>query len=151
MKWKNAFCLILAGLLAASALSCGGTEPENPTGSDTSGSSSDSAAPEAEYAFTDKYSGRTFAFLNAGDIYSMHAQIDRERADGEMLNDAMYNRCRTLEEKMGITLEETIKASMRSLPSTQNRFSSPPRIPIRRSIFPTAICPASPRRICFTI
>ena len=47
--------------------------------------------------------------LNADDIYSMHAKIDPGESNGDALNDAEYERCRTLEDKTGVKLVETNK------------------------------------------
>ena len=36
----------------------------------------------------------------------MRAEIDREESTGESLNDAMYERCRTFEDRTGVLIEE---------------------------------------------
>ena len=106
-----------AALLAsvtASAAACGSTpaetqESEACTENAAVTTEEVSAAPAFVYDYPEEYAGSTFRILNAEDIYSMHAQIDREGENGEALNDILYNRCRAFEEKTGVTLEETGK------------------------------------------
>lgn len=97
---------ILAGTLA----SCGGeTSGTNDTG--TSGAENTdggtTAAEEPEYDFTKDYDGKTFRILNYEDVFSMHAKISPETEDGDLLNDTQYKCISTLEDKTGVTVEET--------------------------------------------
>ncbi len=104
---KRIFTLLLALAMLAGTVSCGGETPADTQPSDTgTDSASDTVGQEPEYTFTKEYSGETLTILNAEDIWSMHARIDRDGTDGEVLNDAMYERCRKVEEEMEITLEE---------------------------------------------
>ena len=105
----------LLASLTASVCACGSASAELPK-TDTDADSA--AIPQAEtetaeqgfvYDYPQDYSGGLFRVLNAGDVYSMHAQLDREAETGEALNDIMYSRCRTFEEMTGVTLEETGK------------------------------------------
>ncbi|MBQ8509029.1 MAG: extracellular solute-binding protein [Clostridia bacterium] len=99
MKYKP-FPLLLAALMLTT--SCGGTSNPTNTPVDTT-----TAEPEVTYEFTSNYGGYEFRILNADDIWSMHASITREQQTGEVLDDAMYRRCTTLEDKLNITLNET--------------------------------------------
>ncbi|MCI8387340.1 MAG: hypothetical protein HFE63_02595 [Clostridiales bacterium] len=104
MKKVIAICLLAS--MAAAMLACGDTDkPTDVTTESTDSESSDAA--EREYQFP-RYDGYEFTVLNAGDVYSMHGNIDTE-ATGELLSDTMYNRCRTLEDKTGIKFIETTK------------------------------------------
>ncbi len=77
------------------------------TTADTAAEAVTEAQTEAfVYEYTKTYDGAEITILNAGDIYSMRAQIDRETTTGEPLDDAMYNRCRLVEEKLNIKLVE---------------------------------------------
>ena len=88
-------------------VSCGNNEATN---NDTTTKSDTDTQTQEEvkfvYEFSQDYAGSEFTVLNAEDIYSMRAEMDREEITGEALDDAMYNRCRTLEEKMGIVFVE---------------------------------------------
>ncbi len=65
------------------------------------------AADDDSYVFGETFGGTQFRILNTEDIYSMHAKIDPEEQNGETLNDAQFLTCRTLEEKLELTLTET--------------------------------------------
>jgi len=97
--------LLLAALLGSAA--CGDTTEQT----DYTGTTADTTAPVTDpevipYTYTEAYKGKEFRILNGEDSWNMHMQINREEATGEPLNDAMYERCRILEEKMGITITE---------------------------------------------
>ncbi|MBQ8508324.1 MAG: hypothetical protein IJ493_00260 [Clostridia bacterium] len=105
MKRSITLLLLLSMLMTAS---CGSSDV--PT--DTTSASTDTtteAPKEFVYEFNGNFGGEEFNILNAGDIYSMHAEIDREEITGESLDDAMYERCRTLEEKLNIVVKEDTK------------------------------------------
>ena len=114
--------LLLAALLL-SAVGCG--NDSGPTGnSGSEDSSADNSETSTETAKSYEYAdmgGREFRVLNAADIYSMHANIDRETTNGDMLNDAEYNRCRLLEEKMNIVFNETNQGVDNEVADTANR------------------------------
>ena len=97
-------------LLSALIISTGCAETANdPKMTETSDSQTTTTAPmEEEYVFP-RWEGKEFRVLNADDIYSMHAKIDPGESNGDKLNDAEYDRCRTLEDKTGITFVETNK------------------------------------------
>lgn len=58
------------------------------------------------YEYSKKYDGATVTILNAGDIYNMRAEIDREELTGDSLDDVMFNRCRKVENELNVKLEE---------------------------------------------
>lgn len=109
MKYSSSF--IAAALLSAALISCGGTD--TPISADTEAvtTAPDTASvTESPYEYPEvDMGGETFRFLNAEDIYSMRAQIDRESLTGESLDDAMYERCREVEKRLNLVLEETGK------------------------------------------
>ena len=100
---KRYSALLLALLLAAQTISCGDSG-KNQT--ETTENSGETTAKADGYEFSEKWSGRELTILNPYDIYSMHSELDRETQTGEPLDDAMYDRCRKLEEKMGIKIVE---------------------------------------------
>ena len=103
MQKKIISILLLASIIAS--IGCSGEAAQS--GDNTTASNTTSAAPADEYEFSTAYEGYEYRVLNADDIYSMHAKIDPGEANGETLNDAEYERCRTLEDKMGIKFVET--------------------------------------------
>ncbi|MBQ8508330.1 MAG: hypothetical protein IJ493_00290 [Clostridia bacterium] len=106
MKRNITLLLLFSMLLTAS---CGGSDtPGNDT---TTAGTTDTttAAQEFVYEFNGDFGGEEFNILNAGDVYSMHAEINREEATGDPLDDAMYERCRYLEEKLNIVIVEETK------------------------------------------
>ena len=99
---------------SACLLSCGGssdggsTTNENSTEAVTTADTE--AVTESLYTYPEvDYGGSAFRFLNAEDIYSMRAQIDREGLTGESLDDVMYERCREVERRVNVVLEETCR------------------------------------------
>ena len=108
MKTKlRTLSLLLAALLASSALSACGSEPVNTdNGGDTSAADT-SAEAEKGYDYPTDYSGDTVNILNIEDIFSMHAVIDTGETNGDTLNDTQYNAVRKLEDMTGITWNET--------------------------------------------
>ena len=102
MKFRP-FPLLLAAILLAS---CGeSSAPVETTAADSTDTTT-AAETGLVYEFTEDYGGYEFRILNSEDIYNMHATIIREEQTGETLNDAMFKRCSTLEEKLNITLTE---------------------------------------------
>lgn len=102
-------CALLCTLLvcAGNVISCGDTPAEPVGGSETAPAVTEATTEEAYvYEYSQAYAGKEYRVLNAYDIYSMHGNIDKDGEDGEPLNDAMYNRVRTLEEKTGIKWAE---------------------------------------------
>ncbi len=103
---KTALFICLSVLLCAVSCSSSTENPDTGSnGTDTSIGSSDTAGAKT-YDFGESLGGREIRFSNLTDRYSMHIEIDRESSSGEPLDNAMYERCRAVEEKMGITLIE---------------------------------------------
>lgn len=105
MKKRLLSLALLLALILPTA--CGETDGETKT-NDTTDSQTTSAPVDEEYVFP-RWDGKEFRVLNADDIYSMHAKIDPGVSNGDMLNDAEYNRCRALEDKTGVKFVETNK------------------------------------------
>lgn len=98
--------VISISLLSALILSVGCGSKGAVTETTPTGETETTAAQVEEYQFA-RFDGYEFRVLNADDIYSMHAKIDPGETNGDSLNDAEYERCRTLEDKMGIKFVET--------------------------------------------
>lgn len=105
MKQKRIISLLLLSAIIFS-IGCSNEQSENVTDNSEDTVTHDSVNNSVEYEFT-RYDGYEFRVLNADDIYSMHAKIDSGEINGDTLNDAEYERCRTLENKTGIKFIET--------------------------------------------
>ncbi len=116
MKKNQISLLLCTAMLALSVMSCGDAgdtgNPVTDAAVDTTGETA--AVTEAEetvlpynYALTD-FGGHEFVFLNEGEIENNWANplIAPEAADGETINDALYNRKVAVEEALNITLRE---------------------------------------------
>ncbi len=94
--------LILAATMLAT-ISCGSSSgsTETTTSADTT------AAEETGYPYpAEGLGGYSFRVLNYDDFFGCKITLDFESATGEVLDDAIYNRNRQVEEKLGITFEE---------------------------------------------
>lgn len=105
---KRHISIVLLLSMLASLTACGGdagtpSETTSPT-ADTGTTVADS--DEISYEFDRTFGGEEFHILNCKDVYSMHAQLDREEQTGDPLDDAMYERCRMLEELLEIKIVE---------------------------------------------
>ncbi|MCQ2432989.1 MAG: hypothetical protein MJ175_10350, partial [Clostridia bacterium] len=107
---------ILASVLALSSAlaSCGGETPaeasKNTSVTDApEGSAAVTAQPdENAYPYEIKdMNGFTFRVLNSGPLWSQIMTVDTDSMDGEVLNDAIYNRNRTVESKLNCKIEVT--------------------------------------------
>lgn len=100
--------MLLALLCAASAVTaCGGDQETTPTGTDT-GTAAAESGTEARWhdalpAELD-LGGQTFVIHSRGDE-GPNLEIDTEKEDGEVLNDAIFQRNRGLEERLNMKLE----------------------------------------------
>jgi uncharacterized membrane protein len=66
-----------------------------------------SAETQPEYAYPDvNYNGYTLNVLNVTDLWDMFVYLDKTELNGEILNDAVYNRNRRLETMFNFTLNE---------------------------------------------
>ena len=98
--------LLLAALMAASAVSCGSAGTTTDTTEAPSGDTT-TAEQVPTYEWPTAYSGSEFKILNYEDIYNMHSKLSPEESTGETLNDAQFNAVSYFEEMTGVTLVET--------------------------------------------
>ena len=103
---KKIIILMLLASILISTISCGseGGNPDVTTGGDDAATQEETTTYTYEYS--KKYDGATVTILNAGDIYNMRAEIDREELTGDSLDDVMFNRCRKVENELNVKLEE---------------------------------------------
>lgn len=98
--------LILAAMLAG----CGQTPSSGSETTDVT-APSDTTEEVTEYAYPypdTGYGGEEFGILNMADMYTMHCGILRDELNGDVLNDAVFNRNKLIETKFDITLNETL-------------------------------------------
>lgn len=99
--------LILAALLT-STIACGETELPNNELPDDSSSSETTAEEEYVYPELD-LEGYEFNILNTAQTYNFYSTLDLETQTGDTVDDAVFNRNRTLEEqfKINIVVDDT--------------------------------------------
>ena len=108
---KNITALTLALLLTLTAASCGGNANSDET---TAGDTGTTSAPETEkdlYADlpTGDYGDTDFNIYN-GTMSWAYSSIDVEEMNGSALDDAVYQRTRAVEDKLGVKINVTEKA-----------------------------------------
>ena len=109
---KAAAFLLACLMMTPSVLSCGGTDtPANDTSAVT-GTAQTTAAPadtdtEALYPYeTPDLGGYTLRILSSGYLWDMFQEVDVTETNGEVLNDAVYNRNRKVEAKLNCAFDE---------------------------------------------
>ena len=107
MKYTKISTLLLAtALILASCGSGGQNEPKVTDSKDTS-SSSDTTVEETGYKYPDvDYGGYEFRVLNFDKYVNCTIRVDETEQTGEKLSDAIYNRNRKVEEKLGFRMKE---------------------------------------------
>lgn len=99
--------LLLAALCANLVCACGdtGSKPNETTTSPSDTSGSDTAAQE--YAYPDKtYGGYEFRVFNIHNMWDCYMNLDLDALTGDVVDDAVYNRNRLVEQKLDIKLKE---------------------------------------------
>lgn len=106
---KKRLSIILALLMLAACTSCGGGEvPSDTTAPD---SNTQSTAPEETEPDlladlpTGSYGGYTFKILGPSEGIYLYTKVVVEEADGEPVNDAIYERNQKVEEDLDISIE----------------------------------------------
>ena len=108
MKQKLSLILLMA--LIASAVSCGDTAQNNPESSGDTSAEETTVVVEKDYLdtlSTDKFSGRTLRIFDANDHPEMHINVALDEQNGDLVNDALYNRDLLMENTFGVTIEYT--------------------------------------------
>lgn len=105
-------CLLLALLTLLPLTACGSTTEET-TATTTSTGNDNTVADTEETEVTDdlpddlNYNGTDFAFYTRQKEF-FHSPINIEESTGEQLNDALYDRARFVEDRLGVTFAETL-------------------------------------------
>lgn len=108
-RFKQAGILLLAAFLLAGCSSGSGgkeTEKENTPPSDNA-AIGETENEEEKWQYPDvDYGGGAFRILNLDQLWDMFIRIDVDELTGEPLNDAVYNRNRTVEDKLNCKIVE---------------------------------------------
>ena len=110
---KQTTAVLLASLLLASTLiSCGSSGDNTPVVTEaqnnTAAVETEAAETEAVYPYeTPDLNGYTLRVLSSGHLWDMYQEVDVTETNGEVLNDAVYNRNRKVESKLNCAFEET--------------------------------------------
>lgn len=108
MKATRKIALLLLGALCANLVcACGdtGTKPNETTASPSDTSGSDTTAEE--YVYPDKtYDGYEFRVFNIHKMWECYMNLDLDTLTGDVVDDAVYNRNRLVEQKLDIKLKE---------------------------------------------
>lgn len=111
---KNTLSLLLCAMLLASAVSCGGSSTQTETGDDTAETeSATQASTETETTEPDRldelgahdYSGSVYTVLDANPNASMHINIPSDEQTGEMINDTLWTRDATIEDRYHLRID----------------------------------------------
>ncbi len=105
---KRISAILLALLLAGTCVGCG--EAVEDTTADTapvSGETTAETADEGGWQYPAvNYDGAAYRVLNFDQLWNMYIHVDAAELTGEALNDAVYNRNRTVEEKLNVVIDE---------------------------------------------
>lgn len=103
---KRLLAMLLAAIMTASMVACAG---------DTTDDTADTAAvgetaaveTEAAWEFPDvDYAGGEYRILNFDQLWNMYIHMDMPEQTGEILNDAVYNRNRKVEDELNCVIAE---------------------------------------------
>ena len=103
MKRITGILLVIAML--ASMAGCGGKETDSDDTSSQNAVTTD-AVTDPEYIYPElDCGGDSFTILNLENVWAMYTYLDHESMTGEIIDDAVYNRNRMLEDKFNFKLE----------------------------------------------
>ncbi len=106
---KRLFALLLAALLLSTSCA-GGTESEttaDTTAADTTATTTTETEDSWQYPDVD-YAGGEYRVLNFDQLWDMYIHMDATEQTGEILNDAVYDRNRKIEEELNCKIYEKI-------------------------------------------
>ena len=119
MKSIKITSIILALLMLAGTVSCGDAGKQPESNSDTSAADSSSAEETTDQLAPpvlpdEKYDGYEFRILTRVEGYGIYnnEHLVVEGENGEVLNDALYNRCRNVEEKLDVKFSEIVTTGL---------------------------------------
>ena len=102
---KKLTSLLIIVSLLASLTACGGTTDGNSTSDTKSDDTTTPAAEKSDYEYPNlDCGGDEFTILNLQNVWHMYTYLDHESQTGEIIDDAVYERNRNLEEKFKFRL-----------------------------------------------
>lgn len=106
---KRSISVLLLAAMLASMAACGDTVPDSDDTTLSSDSSdTGSADTESAYSYPElDFGGDDFNILNCEQLWEMYTYLDFESMTGEVVDDAVYNRNRMLEEKFNFNMNVT--------------------------------------------
>lgn len=119
-KFNRTTALILTALLSLSAFSCG-SEEQKPNTPDTTTAETSIVETIGVDIPDERYNGYKFRVMASDDeAYASANEVFAETETGDVMNDAVYNRNRKVEERFGLSME-FVPVSGDSLMSTFNQ------------------------------
>ncbi len=100
---KHISAVLFLAMLMSVVTSCGGEGSSDVT---TRSDTTPESTTEATWIPDVNYDGYKFRVLNFETYFSSYIRVDVQEQSGEMLDDAVYNRNRKIEQAMNFTLEE---------------------------------------------
>ncbi len=106
MKNRILAVLLVTMLTAPMLFSCAG-EAENETTADTTATGTTTTETEADWQYPDAdFGGGEYRILNFEELWDMYIHMDAPELTGEVLNDAVYNRNRRIEDALNCKIVE---------------------------------------------
>ena len=100
--------ILMSSLLLAScgaSDSSGGNPSNSGETSQSADATTDTTAPEYVYP-SETYDGKALRIFNIDQLWDMYVDLDQAELTGEALDDAVYERNRRVEDKLGCVIEE---------------------------------------------
>ncbi len=124
MKCLTIFLLLVSLILAAG---CGDTPSDVTVTTPSDETTTDATDPDSFYPDVD-YGGAEIRSMNFDQLWNMYIHVDAAELNAEVLNDAVFNRNRKVEQKLGCKIvEKTVfneaKISQSSRTPPKPRFS----------------------------
>lgn len=102
---KRSFAMLLAGLLLASVASCGDSASQtDDTSADTTTAEPVESSRLSELG-EKNFGGKTFVILDANDYPATHINMPGEEMNGDVINDALFERDRKIEELFSVKIQ----------------------------------------------
>ena len=107
MKHTRLISLLCALLITAGFVSCGDNKQTSKETSQNADQSSADETTAGEYTYPEKdLDGREFTFYSPDVQFNCYIRVDFEEQSGEKLDDAVYNRNRSIENRYNCTIKE---------------------------------------------
>jgi ABC-type glycerol-3-phosphate transport system substrate-binding protein len=106
---KRAAALLAALLMTLPALASCGEDTAEETTADTSVSETQTTETEPQWQYPEKdFEGASYRIYNMDNFYNMYVTMNRDELNGNILDDAVYNRNRGVEEALNCVITEIL-------------------------------------------